>query len=189
MGDDEKATVQTLTEYRHVFTDHITRHEGQVVDTAGDSILAIFQSPVEAVECSVEIQKELIRRNRQLAEHRRMPFRIGLNLGDVITSADDTIYGDGVNIAARLQAIAAPGGVCISSSVHEQVENRLPLEYADIGEQHVKNIAKPVKAYKVVVPNSGSPPTRAVKQAGMRRIVGASFLLLTVLAIGLGAWW
>ena len=123
MGDDDKATVQTLTEYRQVFAEHISRHQGRVVDTAGDSILAVFESPVEAVECSVEIQKELTRRNRHLAEHRRMQFRIGLNLGDVITGEDGTIYGDGVNIAARLQAIAEPGSICISANVHEQVEN------------------------------------------------------------------
>jgi adenylate cyclase len=114
MGDDEAATVQTLTEYRQVFSDQISRHQGRVVDTAGDSVLATFESPVEALECSVEIQKELARRNRRLAEHRRMQFRIGLNLGDIITSEDGTIYGDGVNIAARLQAIALPGGICIS---------------------------------------------------------------------------
>src|SRR5262245_50194406 len=146
MGDDERATVQTLTDYRQVFTEHISRHKGRVVDTAGDSVLAVFESPVEAVECSVEIQKELARRNRQLAEHRRMQFRIGLNLGDVITGEDNTVYGDGVNIAARLQAIATPGGICISANVHDQVENHLPLEYTDIGGQQVKNIAKPVRA-------------------------------------------
>jgi adenylate cyclase len=118
MGDDEKATVQTLTEYRQVFTDHISQHQGRVVDTAGDSVLAVFESPVEALECSVEIQKELNRRNRRLAEHRRMQFRMGLNLGDVITSEDGTVYGDGVNIAARLQTISEPGSICISANVH-----------------------------------------------------------------------
>src|SRR5919197_4982684 len=103
MEDDEQATVRTLTDYRQVFSDRIMYHRGRVVDTAGDSVLAIFDSPIEAVECSAEIQKELGKRNRQLAEHRRMPFRIGLTLGDVIAREDGTIYGDGVNIAARLQ--------------------------------------------------------------------------------------
>ena len=173
MGDDEKATVQTLTDYRKVFSDQIARHQGRVVDTAGDSVLAVFESPVEALECSVEIQKELTRRNRRLAEHRRMQFRIGLNLGDMITNEDGTIYGDGVNIAARLQAIAQPGGICISANVHDQVDNHLPLEYVDIGEQQVKNIDKPVRAYKVrlEITDSASTPPR-----GRTRWIGAEQL-------------
>ena len=191
MGDDEKATVQTLTEYRQVFADHISRHQGRVVDTAGDSVLAVFESPVEALECSVEIQRELTRRNRQLAEHRRMQFRIGLNLGDVITSGDATIYGDGVNIGARLQAIAEPGGICISANVHDQVENHLPLEYTDIGEQQVKNIAKPVRAYKVVLQSSAPAPISAPGRAhmGRRRTIGAALLVIIAVALAAGAWW
>lgn len=160
MGDDEAATVRTVTEYREVFTDHIDRHHGRVVDTAGDSVLAVFESPVEGVACAVEIQKELVRRNRQLAEHRRMPFRIGLNLGDIITRADGTVYGDGVNIAARCQAIADPDGICISANVHEHVEGHLQSTYADLGDQQVKNIAKPVRAYKVL--SETSTPARTV---------------------------
>src|SRR5512132_3708717 len=117
MGDDEAATVRTLTEYRQLFSDYIARHGGRIVDTAGDSVLAVCDSAVEAVECAVEIQKVLERRNRQLANHRRMQFRIGINLGDVITRSDGTIYGDGVNIAARLQALADPGGLCVSGTV------------------------------------------------------------------------
>jgi adenylate cyclase len=152
MGDDEQATVRTLTDYRQVFSERIAHHKGRIVDTAGDSVLAVFDSPVEAVECSVEIQKELAKRNRQLADHRRMPFRIGLNLGDVIIREDGTVYGDGVNIAARLQAIVDPGNISISASVHEQVEARLPLEYVPTGEQQVKNISKPVKVYKILDP-------------------------------------
>jgi len=190
MGDDEKATVQTLTEYRQVFTDHISRHQGRVVDMAGDSVLAVFESPVEAVECSVEIQKELTRRNRQLAEHRRMQFRIGVNLGDILTREDGTIYGDGVNIAARLQAIAQPGGICISANVHDQVESHLPLEYADIGEQQVKNIAKPVRAYKVLLQAGGSAPISAPGrgQMGRRRAIGAALLVIIAVALGAGVW-
>jgi adenylate cyclase len=156
MGDDDKATVETLTEYGLVFSERIAHHQGRVVDTAGDSVLAVFDSPVEALECSTEIQKELGKRNRHLVEERRMLFRIGLNLGDVITREDGTIYGDGVNIAARLQEIAEPGGICISANVHEQVENRLPLAYVSIGEQLVKNIAKPVKAYEVLEQTSAT---------------------------------
>ena len=110
MADNEQATVQTLTEYRRVFADQTERHRGRVVDTAGDSVLATFDSPVEAVECAVDIQRELAHRNGLLPDDRRMAFRIGINLGDVILRDDGTVYGDGVNIAARLESLAQPGG-------------------------------------------------------------------------------
>ena len=151
MGDDEAATVGTLTEYRKVFTEHSARHGGRVVDTAGDSVLAVFESAVEAVECAAEIQKALDRRNRQLAEHRRMQFRIGINLGDVIAREDGTVYGDGVNIAARLESLADPGGLCVSGTVYDHVEGKVLLSFKFAGEQTVKNIAKPVRAYHVVM--------------------------------------
>src|SRR5689334_7522159 len=112
MSDDEAATVRTLTEYRQLFTRCIASHRGRIIDTAGDSVLAVCDSVIEAVACAIEIQKSLEYRNRQLADHRRMQFRIGVNLGDVISRDDGTIYGDGVNIAARLQALAEPGGIC-----------------------------------------------------------------------------
>jgi len=159
MGDDEAATVRTLTEYRQVFSGYITRHGGRIVDTAGDSVLAVCDSAVEAVECAVEIQKVLERRNRQLAAHRRMQFRIGINLGDVIRRSDGTIYGDGVNIAARLQALADPGGLCVSGTVYDQVEGKVLLSFNFAGEQTVKNIAKPVRAYHVAMDaTSRAPP-------------------------------
>src|SRR6185295_13405392 len=129
MGDDEAATVRTLTEYRQVFSGHTARHGGRIVDTAGDSVLAVFDSAVEAVECAAEIQKALDRRNRQLAEHRRMQFRIGINLGDVIAREDGTVYGDGVNIAARLESIGEPGGVTVSGTVFDQVKNRVQVGF------------------------------------------------------------
>ena len=191
MGDDDKATVRTLTDYRLVFTEHISRHQGHVVDTAGDSVLAVFESPVEAVECSMEIQKELTRRNRQLAEHRRMLFRIGLNLGDVITREDGTVYGDGVNIAARLQSIAEPGRICLSASVYDQVENHLQLTYADIGEQQVKNIAKPVRAYRVIINGTGSVLESSPARTSImkHRTVGITLLVVILTALAVGAWW
>src|SRR5689334_22950582 len=158
MGDDEAATVRTLTEYRQVFSGYITRHGGRIVDTAGDSVLAVCDSAVEAVECAVEIQKVLERRNRQLAAHRRMQFRIGINLGDVIGRSDGTIYGDGVNIAARLQALADPGGLCVSGTVYDQVEGKVLLSFNFAGEQTVKNIAKPVRAYHVAMDATSSAP-------------------------------
>ena len=160
IGDDEAATVRTLTEYRQVFSNYIARYGGRVVDTAGDSVLAVYDSAVEAVECAFEIQKVLERRNRQLADHRRMQFRIGINLGDVIIRDDGTIYGDGVNIAARLQALADPGGLCVSGTVFDQVEGKLLLSFKFAGEQTVKNIVKPVRAYHFVLDGSAmSPPT------------------------------
>lgn len=151
MGDDEAATVRTLTEYRQVFLDLSARHSGRVVDTTGDSVLAVFDSAVEAVDCASEIQRTLDRRNRQLAEHRRMQFRIGINLGDVIAREDGTVYGDGVNIASRLETLAHPGGVCVSGTVYDHVEGKVQQSFVPAGEHTVKNIVKPVRAYHVVL--------------------------------------
>jgi len=150
MGQDENGTVRTLTAYREVFIEHVAQHRGQVVDTAGDSVLATFDSPVEAVDCAAKIQADLNERNRDLAEDRRMHFRIGINLGDVIVRNDNTVYGDGVNIAARLESLAQPGGITVSGTVFDHVENKLPVAFEFTGEQQTKNIAKPVRAYRVV---------------------------------------
>ena len=150
MGDDEEATIETLTAYRKVFLSHIETHRGRVVDAKGDAILAEFASVVDAVKSAVEIQRELAEKNTDLSDDRRMDFRIGINLGDVVVK-DDAIYGDGVNVAARLEALAEPGGICISRNVHDQVKAKLNLEYEYLGEQQVKNIAEPVRAYKVVL--------------------------------------
>jgi adenylate cyclase len=150
MQNDEAATVETLTKYRDVFRDFVLRHDGRVVDSPGDNILSEFDSPVEAVHCAVEIQHELGRRNRQLAEHRQMHFRIGINLGDVISRDDGTIYGDGVNVAARLESLADPGGIMISDSAHMQVHTLIDVGITDAGEHEVKNMARPVHAYRIV---------------------------------------
>ena len=149
MGDDERATVDSLNACRDVFRTRIADHDGRVVDTAGDSVLAVFDSVVEAVECAAEVQSDLVERNGRLPEHRRMLFRIGVNLGDVIIQDDGTIYGDGVNVAARLEGLAEPGGICLLGSAHEQVEGKTDLDFQDIGEHEVKNITKPVRAYRV----------------------------------------
>jgi class 3 adenylate cyclase/Tol biopolymer transport system component len=151
MGDDEAATVRTLTEYREVFVERIARHRGRVVDTAGDSVLSVFESSIDAVECSIEVQRELARRNQQLVEYRRMRFRIGINLGEILSKDDGTVYGDGVNIAARLEALADPGGVCVSGTVYDHIEGKVLQSFKFAGEQTVKNIAKPVRAYHVVM--------------------------------------
>ena len=150
MGDDEAATVKTLETYKGVMSSLIRQHRGRVVDSPGDNLLAEFGSVVDAVQCAVSIQKELQARNGDLPENRRMAFRIGINLGDVIEEGD-RIYGDGVNIAARLEALADPGGICISKTAFDHIESKLPLGYEFLGEQIVKNIAKPVGAYRVLM--------------------------------------
>ena len=159
MADDEAATVETPTKYRAIFTDHISRHDGRLVDSPGDNLFAEFASPVEALSAAVDIQHELTRRNRQLAEHRQMHFRIGLNLGDVIAKADGTIYGDGVNVAARLEGVAEPGGICLSETAYMQVDGKVETIFEDIGAQEVKNIAKPVRAYRAVIGGAGGEPS------------------------------
>jgi adenylate cyclase len=150
MGEDEESTVRTLNAYRKIMVALVGRHRGRVVDATGDNVLAEFSSVVNAVQCAVEIQKELGVQNAELPENRKMEFRIGVNLGDVIEEGE-TIYGDGVNIAARLESLAEGGGICISGSAFEQVENKLVLGYEYLGEQTVKNIKKPVRVYRVMI--------------------------------------
>ena len=164
MQDDEAATVTTLESYKQAFFDLIKQHRGRVVDSPGDNLLAEFASVVDAVQCAVAVQKELQARNAELPESRRMLFRIGVNLGDVIEEGD-RIYGDGVNIAARLESIADPGGICISKTAFDQIETKLPFGYEFLGEQTVKNIAKPVGAYRVVL----EPRVTRGKGSGFRR--------------------
>jgi adenylate cyclase len=156
MGEDEEATLRTLQTYREVTDSLILQHRGRIVGTAGDSILAEFASVIEAVQCAVEIQRDLQLKNAELPTQRRMEFRIGINLGDVMVDGEQ-IYGDGVNIAARVQALADAGGICISGTVYDQVKNKLALHYEDLGEQHVKNIAEQVRVLRVVleVPSEG----------------------------------
>ena len=150
MREDELATVQTLKIYRELMTTLIRQHHGRVVDSPGDNILAEFASVVDAVQGAVAIQKELKVKNDELQDHRKMEFRIGINLGDVIVE-DDRIYGDGINIAARLEGMADAGGVCISRTAFDQIEDKLPFGYEYMGEKLVKNITKPVRAYKVLL--------------------------------------
>jgi adenylate cyclase len=164
MGDDDVATVETLTAYREAMTTLISRHRGRVVDSPGDNLLAEFSSVVAAVQCSVDIQADLIARNADLPVDRRMEFRIGVNLGDVIVEGHQ-IYGDGVNIAARVQELAEGGGVCISGSVCDEISSKLSLDCESLGAHALKNIDEPVRVYRVRVDSSprgedppGSPP-------------------------------
>jgi adenylate cyclase len=150
MGEDEVGTLRTLTAYRKLIDARIAQHRGRIVGTAGDSVLAEFASVVDAVQCAVEMQTTLRRENATLPLDRRMEFRIGINLGDVMVEGEQ-IYGDGVNIAARMESLAEPGGICISGTVHEHTRNKLSLQYEDLGEQQVKNIAEPVRVWRVVI--------------------------------------
>ncbi len=149
MDDNEEATIHTLNDYREAMSNLIKQHRGRVVDTTGDSLMAEFASAVDAVNCAVEIQRELAGRNSELPEGRKMQFRIGVNVGDVVEEGD-RIYGDGVNIAARIEDLADAGGIGISGRVYDQVENKLDFKYEYLGEQAVKNISKPVRLYRVL---------------------------------------
>jgi adenylate cyclase len=177
MQADEPATLATLNGYRAAMRRVIERHKGRVVNAPGDALLAEFTSVVEAVAAAVEVQQDLEGRNLELAPERRMHFRIGVNLGDVIEQDDGTIYGDGVNIAARMEALAQAGGVCLSGMAHDHVENKLPFAYVDLGEQTLKNIAKPVRAYRIVlgeaVAQTGSamPTPRSTGESTMNAVV------------------
>ena len=147
MGADEEGTLNRLKAHRRELVDpKIREHHGRIVKTTGDGMLVEFSSVVDAVRCAVEIQRAMVDRNAEMPEDKRITFRIGVNLGDVIADGDD-IYGDGVNIAARLEALAEPGGICISRTVRDHIGDRLPYTFDDIGEQSVKNIAQPVHAY------------------------------------------
>jgi adenylate cyclase len=150
MGEDEIATVRTLEAYREMIAEVIRNYSGRVVDSPGDNLLAEFSSVVDAVESAVEIQKELKAKNEGLPENRRMEFRIGINLGDVIEEGE-RIYGDGVNIAARIEGLAEGGGICISRTAFDQVRNKLKIGYEYLGEHSVKNIAQPVRVYRVLM--------------------------------------
>ncbi|NIS72701.1 MAG: hypothetical protein GTO12_28315, partial [Proteobacteria bacterium] len=150
MREDEVGTIRTLTAHREVMASLIQQHRGRVVDSPGDNVLAEFASVVNAVECAVEIQEELKARNAELPEDRRMEFRIGINLGDVVEEGE-RIYGDGVNIAARVEGLAEGGGICISGTVYEHVKDKVALGYESLGEHTVKNIPEPVRVYRVPV--------------------------------------
>jgi class 3 adenylate cyclase len=179
MAEDEEATVSTLRAHREITDRLIARHEGRIFNTAGDSVLAEFGSAVEAVRCAITIQDELRVRNAELPEGRRMLFRIGINIGDVITNGDD-LLGDGINVAARLESLAPEGGICISGSTFEQVKNKLSIGFENLGPQAVKNIPDPVAAFRI----TGAPVTvsdTAAPPASRRR---RSLVAITV-ALGL----
>jgi TolB-like protein/class 3 adenylate cyclase len=188
MAADEAATVETLKSYRDIIVRLVMRRGGRVVNAPGDALLAEFPSAVEAVQAAIEIQQSVEGHNIELEADRRMQFRIGVNLGDVIEESDGTIYGDGVNIAARLEALAEGGGVCISSTVYDAVEGKLALGFDFLGEHQVKNIAKPVRVYRVHA--ESKPPsarTRPKRRMQWQTAVPALALILLLLGAA-GAW-
>src|ERR1700755_3487553 len=166
MGLDEVVTARPLREHRKVTDALVAKHGGRLVKTTGDGVLLEFPSVVDAVECAVAVQAVMAERNQGVPEDRRMLYRSGINLGDILIEGDD-ILGDGVNLAARLEGIAEPGGICVSSSAYDQVRGKVPVEFTDLGEQSLKNIARPVRAYaggpsanyteKAVQPPSSAP--------------------------------
>ncbi len=191
MGQNEEATVQTLRHSRELITARIQSHDGRVVDTPGDNLLAEFRSAVDALACAVEVQTELDRANAQRPPERQMYFRIGINIGDVLTE-NGRIYGDGVNIAARIEGLAEPGGICISRGVYDQVHRKIDLVYTDLGDKQVKNIIEPVRVYKVSTETGAlGRPIRSTAgvDANNRRRQGLFLGIIgSVLVLGIALW-
>jgi class 3 adenylate cyclase len=187
MGEKEEATIQTLRGHRTVFDALLKQHHGRVFNTAGDAILAEFPSAVEAVRCATEIQAALQTRNEHLPPERKMLFRMGINLGDVVVQESD-LLGDGVNVAARIQTLAEPGGICISGSVYDQIQNKLSLQFKPLGDQNLKNIARPVRAFSITRGESGVLPSRARSAGGKpARVVAVATIAISAIAV-VGYW-
>ena len=186
MGADEEETIRILKAYMEVINGFIQQHRGRIVATGGDSVLAEFASVVDAVRCAVGIQEELKERNKEVAENQRMEFRIGVNLGDVVEEGD-TLLGDGVNIAVRLESLSEAGGICISGTAYDQVENKLSLGYEYLGEQTVKNIAKPVRVYRVLMEPEAAGRLIGEKKANLRQWRKMTFIVVVILAVVIAA--
>jgi adenylate cyclase len=196
MGADEEGTLARLKAHRRWLVDpKIREHRGRIVKTTGDGMLVEFASVVDAVRCAVQMQRAMVEREADSAEDQRIRFRVGVNLGDIIADGDD-IFGDGVNVAARLEALAEPGGICISRVVRNQVRDKLPYSFEDMGEQSVKNIARPVRADAMsaaavaatpLIPVQLQPDLVPARKIAKPAIIAAS--LLAVLTIGIGVWW
>jgi adenylate cyclase len=188
MGDDEVATVRAITAYRAVVASTVAAYGGRVVDAPGDNVLAEFASVVDAVQCAVDVQRELESRNAELPPARRMRFRIGINLGDVIVEGE-RLYGDGVNIAARLEGLAEGGGICISGTAYDQIDGKLPFRCESIGEHTVKNIARPVRVYRLhrdAGPAASPSPTAGRAHRRLARHVAV--VVAVILLLGAAAW-
>jgi class 3 adenylate cyclase/tetratricopeptide (TPR) repeat protein len=188
MSENEVETVRTLTSHKELLLDYVNAHRGRIVDMAGDGFLVEFGSIVDALLCAVEFQKETGSRNQALPENRRLEFRIGINIGDVIQHGEQ-IFGDGVNIAARLESIADPGGICVSGEAYDQLKRKMELDFEFLGEKNVKNISEPIRAYRVIVDPQRTPPRAPEKLRVSTRekrylipLIIVSSLLIVVLA-------
>src|SRR5438067_1942962 len=195
MGADEEGTLAQLKSCRRDLIDPgIARHRGRIVKTTGDGLLIEFTSPVEAVRWAVEMHHGMSERNAEIPDDRQIRFRVGINLGDVIVD-DKDLYGDAVNIAARLESLAEPGGICISSTIREQIRDRLSLSFEDGGEQNVKNIARPIRVYAVsadalaALPKAEAPATLRPTRPLFRPRNIAAVALTGVLIVATGLWW
>ena len=191
MGEDETGTLSALKAHLdQVIEPRIAAHEGRVIKLMGDGVLAEFASAVEAVACAVEIQEDLAERNAEVPESRRLLLRIGINLGDIIVDGDD-LFGDGINIAARLEGLAAPGGVCLARTVYEQVRNKVAVGFRDLGEHEVKNIAEPIHVFSVLLGGEETPvPERAKRRhkVTLGQLAGTVFVLLLLLGGAVAFW-
>ena len=194
MGADEVDTLQTLRRHRSELIDPtIANRRGRIVKTTGDGLLAEFPSAVQAVACAIIIQQGLASRNTSMAEEKRLIFRIGINIGDIIVEGSD-IFGDGVNVAARLETLCEPGGVCISRAVRDQVRDKLPVAFADLGEQQVKNIVRPVRAFGLTpnaiaaAPNLSQSTGNVATRQGRTGMFAAFAVVLSITG-AVGAWW
>jgi adenylate cyclase len=188
MGENEEATIRTLTTYRNAIAKLVQQYRGRIVDSPGDNILSEFTSAVDAVNCAVEIQRELAERNAGLSYNRKMEFRIGVNVGDVVEE-EGRIYGDGVNIAARVESLSEAGGICISGRAYDQVSNKLGLEYENLGEHQVKNISTPIRVYRVLS-FPGAAAHRVIKAKKIMRkkwlwAAALSIFILSIIFVGL----
>jgi len=191
MANDEVSTIQTLQNYRNIMSACVEKHNGRVVDAVGDNLLAEFESAVDAVQCAVEVQKELRDKNKELSKDKRLEFRIGINIGDVVQEGD-RIYGDGVNIAARIEGLANPGGVCISRNAYDHIKNKLKLGCEYIGEHAVKNIEDPVRVYQVLMdPEDAGKRIGEKKKRSKLKWFLAATAIFALLAVGIlgGLYW
>jgi class 3 adenylate cyclase len=188
MGSNEEATVQALRGHRAVFEALLKQHHGRIFNTAGDAILAEFPSAVEAVRCATEIQSALQTRNEHLPDDQKMLFRMGINLGDVVVQGGD-LLGDGVNVAARIQAVAEPGGICISGSVYDQIQNKLSLQFKPLGDQSFKNIAQPVRTFTITHAEGGGRLPSSMRRPGAKSPAMIAGVALAVIALGAAGYW
>jgi len=190
VAEDEEETLRRLSSYRAVIDDFIAKAPGRIFNTAGDAVLAEFASAVDAVRCAIDIQESLRTRNRAYPPSRQMNFRIGITIGDVV-ERDGDLLGDGVNIAARLEGLAEPGGICVSRSVYEQVSSKLSVQFADIGEQQVKNIPRPVHAYVVALHRPSDQVLTPKLNKGSKKLVSplaATIALICIAGFGILAY-